>query len=96
MINPVPHFLTNFNLDIRNDFRYCYAMLKLSKKHTFYEVWSEDAGESVYVTHKPTKSDVEQIWKENWPNTRNKPMVFKEKHVYITDPKTYHIERGLF
>ena len=58
-------------------------MLKLSKNHTFYEVWSEDAAESVYVDHKPTKADVDQIWIENWPSAKTRPKVFKEKHVYI-------------
>lgn len=60
-------------------------MLKLSKTHTLYEVWSEWAAESVYVDHKPTKEDVDQIWKENWPNAPTRPKVFKEKHVYVSD-----------
>lgn len=57
-------------------------MLKRTTKHTIYEVWSEWAAESVYVDHKPTKEEVDQIWKDNWPKTPDRPKVFKEKHVY--------------
>jgi hypothetical protein len=69
-------------------------MLKQTKKHTFYEVWSEDAAESVYVDRRPTADEVVQIWNENWPNTNHKPQVFKEAHVYTRDPKQYRLERG--
>lgn len=41
-------------------------MLKLTKTHTFYEVWNEWAAESVYVDHKPTKAEVEFIVKKEW------------------------------
>jgi hypothetical protein len=57
-------------------------MLKRTRRHTFYEVWSEDAAESVYVDHEPTTEEVEQLWKEHWPRTSHMPQVFKEKHVY--------------
>lgn len=57
-------------------------MLKQTKNHTLYEVWSEDAAESVYVDHKPTTEEIEQLWTENWPNTSHMPQVFKEAHVY--------------
>lgn len=60
-------------------------MLKRLKKHTLYEVWSEDAIESVYVDHEPTTEEVEQLWKENWPNTPSMPKVFKEQHFYTYD-----------
>jgi hypothetical protein len=69
-------------------------MLKQTKNHTLYEVWSEDAAKSVYVVRKPTKAEVDQIWKENWPNTNRRPQVFKEAHVYIQDPEQYRLERG--
>lgn len=70
-------------------------MLKRTKKHTIYEVWSEDAAESVYVDRRPTKKEVDQLWDENWPNTLHRPQVFKEAHVYTQDPKQYFIERGI-
>lgn len=69
-------------------------MLKRTRKHTFYEVWSEDAAESVYVDRKPTREEVDFLWKENWPNTRSRPRVFKEPHVYTQDPRQYLLERG--
>ena len=69
-------------------------MLKRTRKHTLYEVWSEDAAESVYVDRKPTKDEVDQLWKENWPNTAHRPQVFKEAHVYTQDPRQYRLERG--
>ena len=69
-------------------------MLKLSKHHTLYEVWSEWASESVYVDRKPTKAEVDQIWKENWPKTPDRPKVFKEKLLYTQDPRQYRLERG--
>ena len=65
-------------------------MIKLSNKHTVYEVWNELLGESVYVDHKPTKEELKEIRKEEWPGTdrRNMPFklkVFKMRHFYITD-----------
>lgn len=64
-------------------------MLKQTKNHTLYEVWSEDAAESVYVDHKPTTEEIEQLWKENWPNTSHMPQVFKEAHVYTDSGVTF-------
>lgn len=61
-------------------------MLKQTRKHTLHEIWSEDAAESVYVDRKPTKVEVDQIWKENWPNTNSRPQVFKELHFYTLMP----------
>ena len=71
-----------FHLDIGVRLWYCCDMLKLSKTHTLYEVWSEWKAASVYVDHKPTTKEVDQIWKEQWPNTPERPKVFKEKQVY--------------
>ena len=62
-------------------------MLKRLSKHTLYEVWSEDAAESVYVDHKPTEDEVCQLWEDNWPNTPSMPKVFKEKHFYTSSDK---------
>ncbi len=70
-------------------------MLKRTKKHTLYEVWSEDAAESVYVDRKPTREEVDALWKENWPNTHIRPQVFKEAHVYTQDPRPSFINEGL-
>ena len=44
-------------------------MLKLSKNHTIYEVWCAWAAETVYVDHKPTKEEIEELRKKNWPET---------------------------
>lgn len=62
-------------------------MLKRLKKHSLYEVWSEDAAESVYVDHKPTEDEIDELWEENWPNTASRPKVFKEKHFYTSADK---------
>jgi hypothetical protein len=57
-------------------------MVKKTTKHNIWEVWCEYAAESVYVAHKPTQAEVEQIHKENWPMTRPKLLVQKLQHVY--------------
>ena len=57
-------------------------MLKRTTKHEFYEVWSEDAAESVFVDHKPTHEEVTCLWKENWPGTHFRPKLFKLKPFY--------------
>ena len=62
-------------------------MVKLLKNHNIYEVWCKYTAESVYVLGKPTKKELEQIRKENWPGTdqRGNPfplIVFKERRVY--------------
>lgn len=87
-------FLPFLFLDIVSDFCYHLSMLIRTKKHTIYEVWSEDAAESVYVDHRPTKEEVNQLWDENWPNTLHKPKVFKEPRVYTQHPDQYLLERG--
>jgi|FAXJ01.1.fsa_nt_gi hypothetical protein len=69
-------------------------MLKRTQKHTLYEVWSEWAAESVFVDRKPTKEEVNDLWKENWPDTPKAPEVFKLEHVYVQDPRQYRLERG--
>ena len=62
-------------------------MLKQTKEHTLYEVWSEWAAESVFVDHKPTEEEIVALWEENWPTTPKAPEVFKLEHVYIQDPR---------
>jgi len=70
-------------------------MIKLTKKHTIYEVFNEWAAESVFCLHKPTQKEVEQIVAKEWggSNLRNDELTFqefilchiiieKEKHVY--------------
>ena len=69
-------------------------MLKQTKKHNLYEVWSEWAAESVFVDRKPTNDEVKDLWKENWPNTPKAPEVIKLEHVYTQDPRQYRLERG--
>ena len=69
-------------------------MLKRTRKHTLYEVWSEWAAESVFVDRKPTKEEVNDLWKENWPDTPKAPEVFKLERIYTQDPRQYRLERG--
>ena len=69
-------------------------MLKQTKKHNLYEVWSEWAAESVFVDRKPTRKEVTALWKENWPHTPKRPEVIKLEHVYTQDPEQYLLERG--
>ena len=69
-------------------------MLKRTKKHTLYEVWSEWAADSVFVDRKPTNAEVIAIWKDRWPKTPKKPEVFKLDPVYTQDPRQYRLERG--
>ena len=68
-------------------------MLKRTTKHEFYEVWSEDAAESVFVDRKPTRDEVNDLWKKNWPNTHQRPKLFKLKPFYIQSPKQHWMER---
>jgi hypothetical protein len=69
-------------------------MLKRTSKHQNHEVWSEWANESIFMDHKPTKAEVDFVWKKMWPNTNGRPEVFKVAPFYITDPKQYRKERG--
>lgn len=79
-------------------------MLKQTKKHTVYEVWNEWVAESVFIDHKPTKAEVRELFDLNWEvnkDTDNVGRFIKKfvhvyllEHFYITDPKTYLIERG--
>ena len=69
-------------------------MLKRTAKHQIYEVWSEDAAESVFVDRKPTLREITALWHENWPNTKRGPVLFKLKPFYTTSPKQYREERG--
>lgn len=80
-------------------------MLKLTKKHTFYEVWCEWTAESVYIDHKPTKAEVECIVKKEWGLAledsrllsisefiRTCIKVEKERHVYTTTAKAKRVK----
>jgi hypothetical protein len=61
-------------------------MLKLTTKHNVYEVWSEDAAESVFVDCKPTPTEVNTLWKKKWPKSLHRPQIFKLNPVYTQDP----------
>lgn len=54
-------------------------MLVKTKKHEMWEIWSESAADSVFIYSetKPTEADVNQIWKEEWPDTNTRPQVFR-------------------
>lgn len=71
-------------------------MLFLTSDHSIYEIWSEDAAESVYVDHEPTADEVDQVWREQWPNTKKKPTVFKELRVYTGNKCTKCNSRGRY
>jgi len=74
-------------------------MLKLSKNHKIYEVWNEWAAESVFVDHKPSIVEVEELTKLNeWYPSNTKYMTCKEfikkfvlveqlQRFYVTDTK---------
>lgn len=51
-------------------------MLKLSKNHSIYEVWCEYTAESVFIDHKPTNEELEEIRTKNWPGTDQWGKVF--------------------
>ena len=63
-------------------------MLKLSKRHTIYEVWCVWTAESVFIDHKPTKEELEEIYRKEWPgrtDSRDMPFkleAFKLEHFY--------------
>ena len=59
--------------------------MKLTTEHCIYEVWSEYHAESVYVDHKPTKEEVEELRKKNWPGTDQWELQFKLR-VYKLEP----------
>jgi len=60
-------------------------MLKRITNHQFYEVWSEDDAESVFVDRKPTYQEVTAIWNEQWPGTHLRPKIFKVNPFYTND-----------
>ena len=77
--------------------------MKRTTNHNLYEVWCEYHAESVYVDHKPTKEELEEIRRKNWPGTDqwDSPMkleVFKLAPLYTRTAeearKKYHDERG--
>ncbi len=66
-------------------------LLKRTNKHTIYEVWCEWAADSVFVDHKPSKAEMEELRKKNWPGTDqwgiiHKLKVFKLANLYTTAP----------
>ena len=78
-------------------------MLKLSNNHTIYEVWCEWTAESVFVDHKPTKEELEEIRKKEWPGTDqfSMPLIVvasKLQHFYTKTQqqiaKEYKDQRG--
>jgi hypothetical protein len=71
-------------------------MIKLTRKHNIYEVWCEHAAESVFIDHKPTKKELEEIRIKNWTgtdqyNNPHKLKAFKLQPFYTsvleTEPK---------
>lgn len=84
------------------------TFLKKTAKHTIYEVWNEWTAESVFIDHKPSKTEVEELVQLNWPNnwsvgeaTNPGKWIKKYIHVerlrpfYVTDKeKKYSFERG--
>jgi len=42
-------------------------LLKLYTDHDIWEVWCEHTAESVYVDHRPSAEEIEEIRKKNWP-----------------------------
>ena len=74
--------------------RLCYYsdMLKLTTKHTIYEVWCEWTSESVFVDHEPSTDELKEIRKKEWPGTDSWGMeyqlqVFKLDHFYTNTDK---------
>jgi hypothetical protein len=68
-------------------------MLKLTTKHTIYEVWCEWTSESVFIDHKPTTNELEYIRITNWSGVDAfgnvfKLKVFKLPHFYTNTDKS--------
>ena len=40
--------------------------MKLTPHHNIWERWCGWAAESVYVDHRPTKEEIEEVCKKNW------------------------------
>lgn len=59
-------------------------MLTRTTDHDFYEVWNEWIADSVFVDHRPTKAELNEIHKtEKWSSASfGKLQVFKVKRVY--------------
>jgi hypothetical protein len=67
-------------------------MLRRTTRHTIYEVWCPHTCESVYIDHKPTKKEIEEVRKKNWPETArwdnsSEIETFKIKCMYTYDKK---------
>jgi hypothetical protein len=52
-------------------------MLKLTNNHTLYEVWCSHFAESVYIDHKPTKNEIEEIRKNRWLGIDDSGLLFE-------------------
>jgi tRNA(Ile2) C34 agmatinyltransferase TiaS len=50
--------------------------LKLKTDHDIWEVWCEHTGETVYVDHRPTVEEIEEIRQKNWPGNDRWGMPF--------------------
>ena len=74
-----------FFVDRNNKLTYNTDMLKLTSKHQNYEVWSEWASESIFMDHKPTKAEIDYLWKKWWHHTKDRPKVFKLKPFYTAN-----------
>lgn len=59
-------------------------LLKKTNKHSMWEVWSETMAESVYVDHRPTKKELEEILWTRWKgrDSVDTLMVFKLEPYY--------------
>jgi len=61
--------------------------MKKTTKHNIYEVWCDYTASSVFLDHKPTKKEVEEIRRKQWPGSDQwdipyKIIVFKLKPFY--------------
>lgn len=61
--------------------------MKLLTKHTLYEIYNEFKTYSVFVDHKPTKEEVEEIckkeeWVDAFDGDSDKVEIKKIKYIY--------------
>ncbi len=83
------YYIPIFVVDINYIPWYSFIMLKLSTEHNIYEIWCEHTAESVFLDHKPSKSELDEIRKKEWPikGLDGKPVklkAFKLAHYYTT------------
>ena len=50
---------------------------------TIYEVWCEHTAESVFIDHKPTSAEMEEIRLKEWPGTDQWDDPFKLRYYKI-------------